>query len=284
MNKKGVSIFVKIFLLLILASFFIAGCGSFGQQSSSVDSNNQSVQQRTKIKLGVTPSVSEEVALKAKEIAAKDGLEIEVVTFSDYTQVNRALAEKQIDANSFQHTGYFENDKKTHNLNLVKIADTYTIPMAVYSKKIKNVSELPEGATVALPGDPANTARALKLFEKAGWIKLREGAGVQATTRDVVDNPKKINFKEMDQAMIAPVLGEVDAAAILTPHALQHGLHPTKDGIVVEDAQGPWVNLIAVRTEEKDDPVFQKLIKVFHSDELKAFINEKYQGSVLASW
>ena len=236
------------------------------------------------IRIGVTPSVAEEIALQAKEIGAKDGLNLEVITFSDYTQINRALAEKQIDANAFQHTGYFENDIKTHQLNLVKLTDTYTIPMAVYSSKIKAVSELPDGATVALPGDPANTARGLAIFEKAGWIKVREGAGLKATVKDVVDNPRHIQFKEMDQAMIAPILDDVDAAAILTPHALQHGLNPLKDGLIVEDGNSPWVNLIAVRPEDKDKPAFKKLVQAFHSDEMRKFIEDKYQGAVLAGW
>lgn len=280
MNKPGLS---KAFLTMMMAAaLLVSGCGTSDKQAAN--SGGQAASQRTTIKLGVTPSVSEEVALKVKEIAAKDGLNIEVITFSDYTQVNRALAEKQLDANSFQHTGFFENDKKTHNLDLVKIADTYTLPAAVYSKKIKNVAELPDGATVALAGDPANTARGLFLFQKAGWIKLRDGAGVDATVRDVVENPKHIKFKEMDQAMVLPMLGEVDAAAVNSNFALAAGLNPQRDGIVAEDANGPWVNLLAVRTAEKDDPVFQKLVKAFHSDELKQFINEKYQGSVLASW
>ncbi|WP_211289788.1 putative D-methionine-binding lipoprotein MetQ [Sporomusa silvacetica DSM 10669] len=280
MNKRKISMLTK-FLLMITTAVFLAGCSNSDKQPTS---GNQPVQQRTQIKLGVTPSVSEEVIRKVKEVAAKDGLDIEVIVFSDYTQVNRALAEKQLDANSFQHTGFFENDKKTHNLDLVKIADTYTLPAAIYSKKIKNVSELPDGATVALAGDPANTARGLYLFEKAGWIKLREGAGVKATVRDIVDNPKKLKFKEMDQAMVLPMLGEVDAAAVNSNFALAAGLNPQKDGLVAEDANGPWVNLLAVRTAEKDDPVFQKLVKAFRSAEVKQFINDKYKGSVLASW
>ncbi|MBP2636235.1 MAG: MetQ/NlpA family transporter substrate-binding protein [Firmicutes bacterium] len=279
MNKR-VSILTTLLIMIITAAL-LTGCSNSNKQTNS---GNQPAQQRTQIKLGVTPSVSEEVARKVKEVAAKDGLDIEVIVFSDYTQVNRALAEKQLDANSFQHTGFFENDKKTHNLDLVKIADTYTLPAAIYSKKIKNVSELPDGATVALAGDPANTARGLYLFEKAGWIKLREGAGVKATVRDIVDNPKKLKFKEMDQAMVLPMLGEVDAAAVNSNFALAGGLNPQKDGLVVEDANGPWVNLIAVRAAEKDDPVFQKLIKAFRSPEVKAFINEKYKGALLASW
>ena len=279
MMKKRVSILAKL-LIMLLVLVFAAGCGTSGKQAATADK----APEKTKIKLGVTPSVSEEVARKVKEIAAKDGLEIEVVVFSDYTQVNRALAEKQIDANAFQHTGFFENDKKTHNLDLVKIVNTYTLPAAIYSKKIKSPAELPDGATLSLAGDPANTARGLFLFQKAGWIKLREGVGVQATVKDIVDNPKKLKFKEMDQAMVLPTLGEVDAAAVNSNFALAAGLNPKKDGLVVEDANGPWVNLVAVRTAEKDDPVFKKLAKAFNSPELKQFLDEKYKGAVLAGW
>ncbi len=284
MSKKTASNLAKIFLMVIITCILLAGCNTSSKQTSAGDNSSQQAQQRTTIKLGVTPSVSEEVALKVKEIAAKDGLDIEVVTFSDYTQVNRALAEKQLDANAFQHTGFFENDKKTHNLDLVKVADTYTLTAAIYSKKIKNVAELPDGATLSLAGDPANTARGLFLFQKAGWIKLRDGAGVQATVRDIVENPKKLKFKEMDQAMVLPMLGEVDAAAVNSNFALEAGMNPQKDGLVVEDANGPWVNLLAVRAADQDNPAIQKLVKAYHSDELKQFINEKYKGSVLAGW
>ena len=279
MKKFGIKT-VSVFFSVAAMAVFLAGCTA----SSGAEVSSSSAQEASVIRIGVTPSVAEEIALQAKEIGAKDGLNLEVITFSDYTQINRALAEKQIDANAFQHTGYFENDIKTHQLNLVKLTDTYTIPMAVYSSKIKAVSELPDGATVALPGDPANTARGLAIFEKAGWIKVRDGAGLKATVKDVVDNPRHIQFKEMDQAMIAPILDDVDAAAILTPHALQHGLNPLKDGLIVEDGNSPWVNLIAVRPEDKDKPAFKKLVQAFHSDEMRKFIEDKYQGAVLAGW
>ena len=273
----------QLCVLLLIAGVLLGGCSA--KPAAVGGDKKDGTQPKSKIRLGTTAGPHEEIAQKVKAIAAKDGLEIEVVAFNDGTEINSATAEKKLDANAFQHNGFFDNNTKARNVKLAKIADTYLMPMAVYSKKIRNAAEIPDGATVSLPGDPSNTARALVLFEKAGWIKLPPNAGVTTSVRDIVENPKKLKFKELDQGMIAPTLGEFDAAAINTHLALLHGLHPAKDGLVVEEAKGnPWVCILVVRPEEKDDPAYQKLIKAYHSDELRQFLLDKYKGAILPGW
>lgn len=269
----------KVLATSILAVSLLAGCGSSEDQPTQA-----SEEQTAKLKIGVTAGPHEEVMEKVKEVAAKDGLEIEIVAFNDYVQPNKVLAEGELDANSFQHEPYLEQFKADHNLDLVKLANNINFPMGIYSTKIKDVSELEDGAEVGLPNDPTNGARALQLLEQAGWIKLKEGVGVKATVHDVAENPKNIKFKELEAAFLPKALDDLAAAAINTNFAMEHGFFPTKDSIFIEPSDSPWVNLIAVRAEDKDRPEFEKLVKAYHSDEVKKFIEENFQGSVVPSW
>ncbi|RXT15207.1 MetQ/NlpA family ABC transporter substrate-binding protein [Ammoniphilus sp. CFH 90114] len=271
----------KVLTTSILAVSLLAGCGSSSDQPSQASGGGDQV---TKIKVGVTAGPHEEVMEKVKEVAAKDGLEIEIVAFNDYVQPNKVLAEGELDANSFQHEPYLERFKADHNLDLVKLANNINFPMGLYSTKIKDVSELEDGAQVGLPNDPTNGARALQLFEEAGLIKLKEGVGVKATIHDIAENPKNLKFKELEAAFIPKALDDLAVAAINTNFAMEHGYVPTKDSIFIEPSDSPWVNLIAVRTADKDRPEFQKLVKAYHSDEVKKFIEEHFQGSVVPSW
>lgn len=269
----------KVLTTSIIALSLLAGCGSSEDQPTQAKE-----EQNAKLKIGVTAGPHEEVMEKVKEVAAKDGLEIEIIAFNDYVQPNKVLAEGELDANSFQHEPYLEQFKADHNLDLVKLANNINFPMGIYSTKIKDVSELEDGSEVGLPNDPTNGARALQLLEQAGWIKLKEGAGVKATVRDVVENPKNIKFKELEAAFLPKALDDLAAAAINTNFAMEHGFVPTKDSIFIEPNDSPWVNLIAVRAEDKDRPEFEKLVKAYHSAEVKQFIEENFQGSVVPSW
>ena len=168
-------------------------------------------------------------------------------------------------------------------LDLIKVADTVTFPMGVYSDKVGDIAELEEGSTVAIPSDPTNSGRALLLIEQSGLIKLEEGLGVNATVNDIVENEKNINFLELDSAQLPRQLGEVDAAAINSNFALEAGLQPGKDSIFIEQ-DSTFVNLIATRTEDKDDEAVQKFIDLYQTDEVKAFIEENFDGSVVPGW
>ncbi|WP_134700466.1 MetQ/NlpA family ABC transporter substrate-binding protein [Ammoniphilus sp. YIM 78166] len=269
----------KVVTTSILAISLLAGCGTSGDKATEASDANGA-----KIKVGVTAGPHEEIVEKVKEVAAKDGLEIEIVSFNDYVQPNKVLAEGQLDANIFQHEPYLERFKTDHNLDLIKVANTINFPMGIYSTKVKDVQEIADGAEVGLPNDPTNGARALQLFELAGLIKLKEGVGVKATIHDIAENPKNLKFKELEAAFIPKALDDLAAAAINTNFAMEHGYNPTNDSIFIEPKDSPWVNLIAVRTEDKDRAEIAQLVKAYQSDEVKQFIEEQFQGSVVPGW
>jgi D-methionine transport system substrate-binding protein len=277
---------VKVISTSIIAASLLAGCGTAGDKKTAADSTGKQADSaaQQKIKVGVTAGPHEQVMEKVKEVAAKDGLDIELVAFNDYVQPNLALSQGEIDANSFQHEPFLDQFKKDRNLDLTKIANTVNFPMGIYSSKVKNVKDIKDGAVLGLPNDPTNGARALQLFELAGLIKLKQGVGVKATVHDVAENPKHLQFKELEAAFIPQALGDLDAAAINTNFAMQHKLTPDKDSVFLEPKDSPWVNVIAVRTADKDKPAFQKLVKAYRSAEVKQFIADQFKGSVIASW
>ncbi|MGG1634156.1 MetQ/NlpA family ABC transporter substrate-binding protein [Paenibacillus sp. FSL K6-3182] len=269
---------VLIMLTLVLTAV-LAACGN---KSESKGAEGEG--EKAKLKVGISAGVEEEIWKQVQEVAAKDNLDIELVVFNDYVQPNKVLAEGELDANAFQHEPYLDQFKKDNNLDLVKIANTLNFPIGFYSKKIKDVSEIKEGDVIGLPNDPTNGARALILFENAGLIKLKEGVGIKATVRDIAENKLKLKFEELDAAFIPKALGDLTAAVINTNYAVEAGFVPTKDAIFIEPKDSPWVNIIAVRTEDKDKPVFQRLIKAYHSDQVKKFVEEKYGTYIVASW
>ena len=176
---------------------------------------------------------------KVKEVAAKDGLDIQIEVFTDYVMVNTALAEGDLDANSYQHKPYLDDFVAERNLDLSHVADTVNFPMGIYSEKIKDIRELKEGDTLGLPNDPTNSARALLLFEDAGLIKLREGAGVTASVQDIEENPLNLEFVELEAAQIPRQLSELTAAAINTNYAMEAGYVPAEDAIAIEPKKLP---------------------------------------------
>lgn len=262
---------VALVLLFILG--ITAGCS---KQSTT---NNDKP-----LKVGVTAGPHAEVMDVVKQVAAKDGLKVEVVEFNDYIQPNVALFQGDIDVNSFQHQPYLDNMVKDRNYDIVSVAKTVIFPMGVYSKKIKNISEVQPGAVVAIPNDPTNGGRALLLLEKIGLIKLKPNAGIKAAVTDIAENPKNIKIKELEAAQIPRSLEDVDFAAINTNYAMTAGLVPNKDAIALEDVNSPYANIIAVKSANKDNPAVQKFIKAYQSEEVKKFIQEHFKGSVAAAW
>ena len=236
------------------------------------------------IKVGVTGGPHEQVMEVVKQVAAKNGLTIKIVEFSDYVQPNAALASGDLDANSYQHLPYLDAQVKDRGYKLVRIADTVTFPMGIYSKKLKSLADLQPGAKIAVPNDPTNGGRALLLLQKQGLIKLRADAGLKATPLDIVDNPRKLKIVELDAAQIPRSLADVDAAAINTNFAMEAGLKPKQDAIAIEDPKGPYVNVIAIRDADRNKPWVAKLVAAYHSPEVKQYIEAKFGGAVIAAW
>ncbi|KJS21559.1 MAG: dioxygenase [Clostridiaceae bacterium BRH_c20a] len=263
-----------ILALILVITVLVAGCGG----------SNSAKKEEQKLKVGVTAGPHEAIVEKVKELAAKEDLIIEVVTFNDYVQPNIQLADGNIDLNSFQHEPYLDKFKADRKLKLSNIADSVIFPMGIYSQKVKDVSELKAKDKVGLPNDPTNGARALQLFEAAGLIKLKEGVGSSATVKDIVENPKNLEFVELEAPMILRTLPDLAAAAINTNFIVQAGMSPAKESIFIEPKDSPWVNIIVVRGGEEDNPLFKKFVELYQSQEIKDFINKDFQDSVVAAW
>lgn len=240
--------------------------------------------QEKPIKIGVTGGPHAQIMEQVKKVAAKDGLNIQLVEFSDYIQPNAALAAGDLDANSYQHLPYLEAQIKDRGYKFTNAGFTVTFPMGVYSKKVKSLDQLKNGARVGVPNDPTNGGRGLLLLQAKGLIKLRPDAGLKATPLDIVENPKKVKIIELDAAQLPRSLDDLDAAAINGNYAESAGLSPTRDAIAMEGPKGPYANLIAVRTADKDKPWVARLIKAYHSAEVKQYINATYKESVISAW
>ncbi|HXV29054.1 MAG TPA: MetQ/NlpA family ABC transporter substrate-binding protein [Sinorhizobium sp.] len=236
------------------------------------------------IKVGVTPGPHAQIMEKVKEVAATKDLVIEILEFSDYVVPNQALADGELNANSFQHKPYLDNQIADRGFDIVSVAYTVNFPMGVYSKKVKSLDELADGATVAIPNDPTNGGRALLILADKGLIKLKEGAGLKVGPADVAENPKNLSFAELDAAQLPRSLDDVDAAVINTNYALEAGLDPAKDPIGREGEKAPYVNIIAVNAKDKDAPWVKTLVESYQNDTVKTFINDTFKGSVIASW
>jgi D-methionine transport system substrate-binding protein len=236
------------------------------------------------IRVGVTAGPHAEVLDVVRKVAAERGLDIKVIEFTDYVVPNQALAQKDLEANSFQHEPYLLNQLSKTNWKIVKVANTIASPQGVYSTKYKSLAELPEGARVAIANDPSNGARGLLILAQHGAIKLRNGAGVTATIADIVDNPKKLRFVELDAAQLPRSLQDVDLVSINNNYAVQAGLNPAKDAIARESAEGPWVNILAVREEDKDKPWVKELIAAYHSEPVRQFLETRFKGTYIATW
>lgn len=215
----------------------------------------------------------------------KDGLKVQVVEFTDYLGPDKALAEKALDLNVYQHEPFLKNFNANQKTDLVAVAPAILMRMGIYSNRVKNVNELKDGATVGIPNDPTNGGRGLQLLEKAGLIKMKEGAGFKATLADVVDNPKHLQFKELEAAQLPRSIDDLDAATITMNYVMSAGLDPAKQGIFLEDKDAPLaLMVIAARPDNKDSEAVQKFVKAYHSDEVKKFIADKYKGTIVPGW
>lgn len=240
------------------------------------------------IKVGVIAGPDSQTWQVVKKVAKqKEGLDIKLVEFNDYVQPNAALDAGDLDANAFQHQPYLDSQIRQRGYKIVNVGLTYISPLGIYSKKLKSLKDLPQGAKVSLPNDPSNENRALLLLQTQGVVKLKAGAGANgsnATPLDIESNPKKIKLVELDAAQLPRSLDDVDAAAINTNYALSSGLQPAKDAIAREDVHSPYANLIAVRTQDKSKPWVKKLVAAYQSPEVRQFINSEFKGAVVPSF
>ncbi|WP_022963449.1 MetQ/NlpA family ABC transporter substrate-binding protein [Halopseudomonas pelagia] len=234
-----------------------------------------------KITVAATAVPHAEILEFVKPALAEQGVELDIRVFTDYVQPNVQVAEKRLDANFFQHLPYLEEFNSSRGTDLVSVAGVHVEPFGAYSRKIKSLDDLPEGANVVIPNDATNGGRALLLLQKAGVITLKDEGNILSTPRDIAENPKRIRIRELEAATLPRVLEQVDLALINTNYALEAGLNPTEDALVIEGAESPYVNILVAHSDNSESDAIQKLAKALNSPEVKAFIEEKYQGQVL---
>jgi D-methionine transport system substrate-binding protein len=236
------------------------------------------------IRLGVENGPHAEIAEIVKKLLAADSIEVKVFEFTDYTRPNPALADGDLDANSFQHQPYLDQQVKDRGYKIVSVAKTVVFPIGVYSRKVKALTDLPQGGKVAIPNDPSNGGRALLLLQAQGVLKVKPGTGITPSVADVVENPKKLKLLEVDASQLPHVLPDVDAAVINTNFAIQGKLDPAKDAIARESKDSPYVNVVAVRKADQDKPWVKKLVAAYHSPDVRKFVDAKYPGIVIVGF
>ena len=241
-------------------------------------------QANEKLVVAATPVPHAEILELIKPTLAKEGVDLEIKVFTDYVQPNVQVAEKRLDANYFQTLPYLESFNKGKGTNLVTVIGVHVEPFGGYSKKVKNLSELKDGATIAIPNEGSNSGRALILLQKAGLIELKDPTNAVSTPKDIAKNPHNFKFKELESALLPRVLDQVDLDMINTNYALEAGLNPATDALIIEGADSPYVNFLVARPDNKDSEAIQKLAKALTSPEVKAFIAEKYKGAVLPAF
>lgn len=236
------------------------------------------------LRVGASPVPHAEILEVVKPILAKDGIDLRIIEFTDYVLPNLALADGELDANFFQHIPYLETFSADRRLNLTWIAKIHIEPMGIYSRRVKDLKNLANGATVGIPNDPTNGGRALLLVQEAGLIKLKPNVGLAATVFDIAQNPKRLKFRELEAAQLPRALPDVDIAVINTNFALEANLAPLKDAIFMEGSESPYANVLAVRSVDKNKALVKKLAQALQSATVKKFILDKYQGAVVPAF
>lgn len=273
----------KIAALLLVGLAFV-GCGD-GKKDGESTAQGQNVGQDSKVvlKVGATPVPHAEILEFIKPDLEKEGIDLQIVQFTDYVTPNSALNDGSLDANFHQHKPFLDSLINDRGYALTPIANIHVEPIGLYSSKFKNIDELPNGAVIAIPNDPSNGGRALLLLEAEKLIKLADSTNLQATELDIVENPKELKIKPVEAALLPRTLGDVDAAVINGNYALQAGLN-SADALILEGAQSPYANILVVQSSKVDDENLQKLKKALQSQKVKDFIQEKYKGEIVPAF
>lgn len=265
-------------VMLALLVAIIAGCG---QNNNADKQNNQAANegkdgQEVNLKVAVLIPPMSEILELVKPLLKQDGVNLEIVTLSDNVQPNTALQHKEVDANFFQHVPYMNDFNATNKANLVPVKAIYNAVYGGYSKKYKKIEDLPDGATIAIANDPSNIGRSLVMLENNGLLKLKEGVGIKATQADIVDNPHKFKFQEVDLLMLARVIDDVDMVLMTPAYAKPLGLTPKKDALIKEGSESDFVITLVAREDNVNSPAIQKLAERMTGPEVKKFLEDNY--------
>lgn len=267
-------------LSVIAAAGILAGCGGAAKSASSSAQASSNT-----ITVGINPGYSEELFEKVIIPDAKaQGLTVETKIFSDYVTPNKALAAGDVDVNSFQHVPFLTTFNETNGTDLVPIGNTYLAPLRLYSKKVKNIKDIPDGAPIGIPNDPNNGGRSILILSKIGLIKIKDGIPVtKLTVQDITENPKNLQFVELEAPQLPRSLEDTVASFVNAGYAKDAKL-PKDEIIAVEDNTSPFVNVIAARKADKDNPTYQKFVKIFQSDNVRNYINDHFDGGLVPAF
>ena len=275
--KKDEKLLVALLALVSLA-VVAAGCGGGDKKADN------GADKKVTLKVGATAVPHAEILNQIKGTLAKEGVDLQIIEFSDYVKPNLALNDKELDANFFQHEPYLDTFVSERKMNLVSAGKVHIEPMGIYSKKIKSLNDIPEGAKIAIPNDPSNGGRALALLQSAKLLKLKDGVGVKATVGDIVGNDKKLKIVEIEAALLPRSMDDTDLSVINSNFAMEAKLNPVKDSLFTEPKESPYANIVAVRKGDENRPEIQKLMNALRSPEVKKFIEDKYKGAVVAAF
>ncbi len=269
---------IALSLAAIAFAGVISGCGGDKKPAAS------SAAVKNEISVGITPGYSEQVMEYAAKEAAKQGLTVNIKTFSDYVTPDQALAAGDIDLNSFQHGPFLQAFNEKNGTHLVSIGNTYLAPLRVYSNKITSIKDVPDGAKVSIPNDPSNGGRALLLLDHNGLLMLKPGTETtKATINDIAENPKKLEIIELEAAQLPRSLDDVTISVINAGYAKSANLD-SKKALATEDNTSPYVNIIAAREQDKDNPTYQKFVKIFQSDNVRKYINDNFSDGLVPAF
>lgn len=269
---------IALSLAAIAFAGVISGCGGDKKPAASFAAV------KNEISVGITPGYSEQVMEYAAKEAAKQGLTVNIKTFSDYVTPDQALAAGDIDLNSFQHGPFLQAFNEKNGTHLVSIGNTYLAPLRVYSNKITSIKDVPDGAKVSIPNDPSNGGRALLLLDHNGLLKLKPGTDpTKATINDIAENPKKLEIIELEAAQLPRSLDDVTISVINAGYAKSANLD-SKKALATEDNTSPYVNIIAAREQDKDNPTYQKFVKIFQSDNVRKYINDNFSDGLVPAF
>ena len=281
MNKKLLAL-----LLALSLSLSLTACGGDGGANTTDDdtSSDADAAETVTLTVAASPTPHAEILKQCVPILKEQGIDLVVNEYSDYVIPNTAVEDGDEDANYFQHIPYLDDFNATRGTHLVNVAAVHIEPMGVYAGKTASLEELADGATIAVPSDATNEGRALLSLETQGLIKLADSTNLSSTPNDIVENPKNLEFVEMEAAQIPSSLADVDLAVINSNYALGAGLNPTEDALVLESADSPYVNVLVVKEGNEETPAVLALIEALHSDTIRTYIEETYGGAVIPAF
>ncbi|WP_294855666.1 MetQ/NlpA family ABC transporter substrate-binding protein [uncultured Oscillibacter sp.] len=286
MKRKLLALTLALGLTASLAACGSTGAGSGSGSAASGSAGSGSASgsapaETVTLKVAASATPHAEILNAVKDILAQQGIDLQVTEYGDYVVPNTAVEEGSEDANYFQHVPYLDNFNAENGTHLVNAGGVHIEPMGIYAGKTTALADLADGAVVAIPNDATNEGRALLLLEAQGLIKLKDSANLTATPNDIAENPKNLTFKELEAAMIPNTVEEVDLSVINSNYAMEAGFNPVEDALAIEDANSPYVNIIAVKEGNENNPAIRALVEALQSETARDFITTTYGGAVI---